>query len=342
VKKRILSFFLALCLILGLLPSAALASGTAQSVSNPEDFAAMDPGGDYILTSDITVSAPYGQAFCGSFDGGGHKVTLAIYGDSKLGLFSELSSGAAVRNVITDGSVSGTDQVGGIAGLSAGTIENCLNTASVTASSKYAGGIAGQCTGGSITGCGNTGSVALSGTDQYAGGIAGHTKATAITNCYNQGDISSQRNRSGANLGGIVGYAGDDYGRGSSLSNCYSIGTITAQEKATNFGAIAGWMYNSTAENCYYLDSSCTAGINGNNQTAAAKTSEEMKGADFAAVLGEGFRVKAGEYPVLSWQIPTASAVFTIAPSAAELTIRSDDTVVYSSKIGRASCRERV
>ena len=334
MKKRILSFFLVLCLTLGLLPSAALASGTVQPVSSPEDFAAMDPSGNYILTSDITVSAPYGQAFSGSFDGGGHKVTLAISGDSKLGLFSELSSGATIHNIITDGSVSGTDQVGGIAGLSAGTIENCLNTASVTASSEYAAGIAGQCIGGSITSCGNTGSVALSGGERYAGGIAGQIKATAITNCYNQGEISSQRNRSGANLGGIVGYAGDDYGRGSSLNNCYSTGAITVQEKATNFGAIAGWMYNSTAENCYYLDSSCTTGINGNNQTAAAKTSEEMKGADFATVLGEGFRVKAGEYPVLSWQISTASAVFTIAPSAAELTIRSGDTVVYSSSQG--------
>lgn len=334
MKKRILSFFLVLCLTLGLLPSAALASGTVQPVSSPEDFAAMDPSGNYILTSDITVSAPYGQAFSGSFDGGGHKVTLAISGDSKLGLFSELSSGATIHNIITDGSVSGTDQVGGIAGLSAGTIENCLNTASVTASSEYAAGIAGQCIGGSITSCGNTGSVALSRGERYAGGIAGQIKATAITNCYNQGEISSQRNRSGANLGGIVGYAGDDYGRGSSLNNCYSTGAITVQEKATNFGAIAGWMYNSTAENYYYLDSSCTTGIYGNNQTAAAKTSEEMKGADFATVLGEGFRVKAGEYPVLSWQISTASAVFTIAPSAAELTIRSGDTVVYSSSQG--------
>lgn len=334
MKKRILSFFLVLCLTLGLLPSAALASGTVQPVSSPEDFAAMDPSGNYILTSDITVSAPYGQAFSGSFDGGGHKVTLAISGDSKLGLFSELSSGATIHNIITDGSVSGTDQVGGIAGLSAGTIENCLNTASVTASSEYAAGIAGQCIGGSITSCGNTGSVALSGGERYAGGIAGQIKATAITNCYNQGEISSQRNRSGANLGGIVGYAGDDYGRGSSLNNCYSTGAITVQEKATNFGAIAGWMYNSTAENCYYLDTSCANGVNGNNQTAAAKTSEEMKGADFATVLGEGFRVKAGDYPVLSWQIPTASAVFTIAPSAAELTIRNGDTVVYSSSQG--------
>ena len=162
-EKRILSFFLVLCLTLGLLPSAALASGTVQPVSSPEDFAAMDPSGNYILTSDITVSAPYGHAFSGSFDGGGHKVTLAISGDSKLGLFSELSSGATIHNIITDGSVSGTDQVGGIAGLSAGTIENCLNTASVTASSEYAAGIAGQCIGGSITSCGNTGSVALSG-----------------------------------------------------------------------------------------------------------------------------------------------------------------------------------
>lgn len=331
LKKRILSFLLALCLMLGLLPSAALARDEAQAVDNAEAFADMAPDGNYVLTGDITVSSPYGQPFSGIFDGGGHTVTLAISGDSRVGLFSELSSSATVRNVKTAGSVSGTDQVGGIAGVSTGTIENCLNTASVTASGEYAGGMAGQCTGGSITGCGNTGAVALSGDDRYAGGIAGHIKACAITDCYNQGEVSGLRTDSRVFLGGIVGYAGDNYGQGSSLTNCYSTGAITVTEETSNFGAIAGWMYNSTAENCYYLDSSCTAGINGNNQSVIAKTAEEMQAADFADLLGDGFRFKAGDYPVLSWQIPTASAVFSIEPSAAVLTIQSGETVVYSS-----------
>ena len=69
--------------MLGLLPSAALARDAAQAVDSAEAFAAMEPDGNYVLTGDITVSSPYGQPFGGTFDGGGHTVTLAISATSK-------------------------------------------------------------------------------------------------------------------------------------------------------------------------------------------------------------------------------------------------------------------
>ena len=46
-----------------------------------------------------------------------------------------------------------------------------------------------------------------------------------------------------------------------------------------------------------------------------------MKSAAFAALLGDGFMVKSGDYPALSWETPTAAVRFTIAPANATLEI---------------------
>ena len=51
------------------------------------------------------------------------------------------------------------------------------------------------------------------------------------------------------------------------------------------------------------------------------KTAEEMKSADFAALLGDAFMVKSGDYPALKWETPTAAVLFTIQPENAVLTI---------------------
>lgn len=51
------------------------------------------------------------------------------------------------------------------------------------------------------------------------------------------------------------------------------------------------------------------------------KSAEEMKSAAFAALLGDGFMVKSGDYPALKWETPTAAVLFTIAPANATLEI---------------------
>lgn len=84
---------------------------------------------------------------------------------------------------------------------------------------------------------------------------------------------------------------------------------------------IAGWCVASTVENCYYLMGTATAGANGNEQTADPKSAEEMKSPAFAALLGDGFMVKSGDYPALKWETPTAAVRFTIAPANATLEI---------------------
>lgn len=269
------------------------AAGAVQDIGTAEAFAAMEPGGNYQLTADITVTAPYAKDFTGTFDGNGHTVTLAISGDSDYqALFAKLAAGAVVKNVTVEGKVTGK---------------------------KCVAGIAGQATDATITGCANKADILA--TDRYVGGIVAESKNTSISNCYNTGTISSDRSDKGVCLGGIVGNATNNTGGGTTVTNCYSIGTISATADTSNYAAIAGWCYNSTVTNCYYLDTTASAGANGNSQTATSKTADEMKSPAFAALLGDGFMVKSGDYPALSWETPTAAVRFTIAPANATLEI---------------------
>ena len=272
------------------------AAGAVQNIGTAEVFAAMEPGGNYQLTADITVTAPYANEFTdfsGTFDGNGHTVTLAISGDSDYqALFAKLAAGAVVKNVTVEGKVTGK---------------------------KCVAGIAGQATDATITGCANKADILA--TDRYVGGIVAESKNTSISNCYNTGTISSDRSDKGVCLGGIVGNATNNTGGGTTVTNCYSIGTISATADTSNYAAIAGWCYNSTVTKCYYLDTTASAGANGNSQTATSKTADEMKSPAFAALLGEAFMAKAGDYPALSWETPTAAVLFTIAPANATLEI---------------------
>ena len=325
MKQRITSLLLVVVLLLGLFPAQAFAADT-KSITSAADFAAMDAGGSYELTADITVTEPYGSTFTGTFDGKGHTVTLNIdkASDSNIGLFKEVGTGGTVKNVITEGFVSGNQYVAGIAGKSAGTIENCLNKAAITGSGSNAcAGIAAATTGGVVKFCGNTGTITAGSNGRWVGGIIGDLKNTTVTDCYNHGCINTTRKNPYA--GGIVGNTGS----GGSIKNCYNTGVIRVSSDTTqNYAGVLGWLVSAvTFETCYYLDTSASKGVDGYNLAddltakAISKTEAEMKSADFAALLGEGFTAKAGSYPTLAWEIPTASVAFTLSPANAVLSI---------------------
>ena len=308
----------------------ALAEGT---VSSAKEFAAMEPGGNYQLTADIIVTAPYASDFSGTFDGNGHTVTLNITSSSAksyTGLFGTLAGGAVVKNVITAGKIeaTGKDNVGGIAGFAntySGdvTIENCKNTAAITGNNEV-GGILGYCSGSAhsvtVTDCANTGTI--SGTRKL-GGICGNLEnAHFIKNCYNSGTVT------GSAIGGILGRGARGYSSTTDtpiLENCYNVGDIVYS--GTNGSAIVGTGYAKKpveVKNCYALKGSAQAFVvNGVNAISNSdfKSADEMKSAAFAALLGEAFMAKAGDYPALSWETPTAAVRFTIAPANATLEI---------------------
>lgn len=51
------------------------------------------------------------------------------------------------------------------------------------------------------------------------------------------------------------------------------------------------------------------------------KTDTEMRSGDIVTLLGSAFMAKAGDYPALSWETPTAAVLFAIAPANATLEI---------------------
>lgn len=308
-------------------------------ISSADDFAAMEAGGNYKLTKDITVTSPYSNSFSGTFDGDGHKITLNINStSSKQALFATIASSGTVKNVITKGSVEADSYAAGIAVASEGTVENCLNEAKISADGEYAAGIVANMTAGTIKSCGNTGDV--SGTDsssRYIAGIVGNSKGT-IESCYNQGNILSNRTRP-ASVGGVVGSLMESSAK---IGNSYNTGKITVPSNSSNYGAVAGFISGASISSaCYYLEGSSQKGYYAYNDGTAysekviSQTDTYMKSGKFVTDLGDAFMMKAGSYPVLKWQTPTAAANFKITPDSATLTIKdAKDKTVYTSESG--------
>lgn len=297
------------------------AAGAVQDIGTAEAFAAMEPGGNYQLTADIIVTAPYASDFSGTFDGNGHTVTLEITAKTNyVGLFKTLAGGAVVKNVITAGSISGkVNNVGGIAGTADGnvTIENCKNTASIKGG-KGAGGILGYSEPGSgfvtISSCANMGSV--SGTRKQVGGIAGNVVGThIIRNCYNQGDISDGAGILGRGTKGVL------------VENCYTVGSV---ETNGAIMAVSSSSYSSDEPcrivNCYAPSETVTALVPSTVKisNSGTKSSAEMQSADFAATLGSAFRYNEGGYPTLKDPEPV------VEKNVVSISVKSAKTMCYT------------
>lgn len=312
--------------------SRSARSGGADSaptaINDADDFKNMVAGGSYKLAADITVTEPYANDFSGTFDGNGHTVTLDITASTaNVGLFSKLADGAVVKNVITAGSVTATGKkcVAGIAGYATDNvkIENCKNTASITGN-KNVGGILGEAYNNEesisvgIKNCANEG--AVNGTGSAIGGIVGKMEGqNSIIDCYNRGNITGFNN-----YAGIVGQSTGALV--ATIKNCYSVGAVTAYGASTNAGyALIGGSKNYALTNCYAIEQDglnlAYDGTNATTEECDFKSAEEMKSPAFAALLGDGFMVKSGDYPALKWETPTAAVRFTIAPANATLEI---------------------
>lgn len=311
------------------------------AINDADDFKNMVAGGSYKLTADITVTAPYANEFTGTFDGNGHTVTLEITASTaNVGLFSKLAGGAVVKNVITAGTVTATgkNNVGGIAGFAntySGdvTIENCKNTAAISGN-KAVGGILGQGTntnGITIYSCANTGTIA--GANTQIGGIAGSITATAtIESCYNTGDVNGF-----SNVAGIVGSGSS--GTSLQVKNCYTTGQIGIIEGSSNlsYGLVGGGKSTCSVANSYALENTASGEALVPKASSSLyqiqiddvscfKPLDGMQSAEFVTLLNGGeatgaFMAKAGDYPALSWETPTAAVSFTIAPANATLEI---------------------
>ena len=127
------------------------------------------------------IGATDSTAFQGTFDGGGHVITMLqteepVAGCGYRGLFGVIGKNGIVKNVgMAACYMRGWDFIGAVAGVNEGTIEGChvaFSLMSTIGTSKNLGGICGL-NKGTISKCTTESSVWVGGVSDYAGGICG-------------------------------------------------------------------------------------------------------------------------------------------------------------------------
>ena len=218
------------------------------------------------------IGTDYDNSYKGTFDGGGHTITGLTFttNDEYAGLFGWLNRAGTVKNVVMEGVQITSNQIyggsiGGVAGYSWGTIENCSVSGSVSGT-VYVGGVVGAQIDGSITGCSSSATVKGM---VDVGGVAGQTNSSAtLTACYATGnviiEIDPVKNISG---GGLVGFNG-----GNGVRACYATGNVTSTGSSTGNVHIFGLLGDNytTVTACYWK----------NNQERGYKTAPESTKVD--------------------------------------------------------------
>ena len=144
--RQILAWLMVLALAAGLLPASAFAAGDPTEITSFEQIT--DLSGNYLLTQDTTVAAPVTGTFTGTFDGGGHTITVTnSTADLDAGMFDLIGSGATVKNFkIKDSALAFTGSsdsacTGMVAGQNAGTVSDIVVENSTVSGYATTGGI---------------------------------------------------------------------------------------------------------------------------------------------------------------------------------------------------------
>ncbi len=219
---------------------------------------------DLTLTGEWTPIGTESQPYTGTFDGGNHTITglkIDQSGTDNVGLIGRLGSGGKVQDVtLTEVNVTGGTYVGGIAGQTDGTVENCSVNGTVTGQNQT-GGIVGR-NFSTISGCsaegtvtGNTNVGGISGLcvpnyDTGTGSLIGST----IEGCHSTAAVSGI-----SSVGGVVG----NLGNGCSLMACHSTGNVTATITYghANVGGVVGINGQGTVTACYHATGEITSSV---------------------------------------------------------------------------------
>lgn len=222
-----------------------------------------------ILDNDIDLSdidwTPIGtesRPYTGTFDGNNKTIRgleINQSGTDNVGLIGYLGSEGKVQNVVLANiSVSGANYVGGIAGQTDGTVENCSVNGTVTGQNQT-GGIVGRnfstisgCSAeGTVTGNINVGGISGLCVPNYDTGTDSLIGST-IEGCHSTADVSGI-----SSVGGVVG----NLGNGCSLMACYSTGDVTATitDGYAHVGGVVGINSQGTVTACYHATGEITS-----------------------------------------------------------------------------------
>ena len=258
MKKKFLTFLLALCLVMALVPMTAFAEENEQSsktsittVDELLQFAKAVDNGEYDDKTDAVVSLdadldltgvawkPIGSVFdgdgnllhyfSGKFYGNGHTISNLDFSENygkteypSFGFFSEVY-GAEISGLTIQGKLdvsnSGYVYFGTVAGVAADSkIFDCVSDVSFTDTDKYINGTVAMC---------------------------GYAINSTIEYCQNKGNFSITKDVSSFQMGGIAGLA-----ENSTVQYCVNTGDMTSWTPCT--GGIVGQLYNnSKIINCY-------------------------------------------------------------------------------------------
>ncbi|MBQ4599736.1 MAG: copper amine oxidase N-terminal domain-containing protein [Clostridia bacterium] len=301
MQKKTIGILLTVCLILGMLTALPAAAADVIEISTADELVKlMNQDGyawnaSYVLKNDIDMSgkavAPIGTSgtpFTGTFDGNGKTVsgyTLALADTENVGFFGYVGSGAVIKNLTLDGSVTGKKFVGGIVGYATEgvMISGCTNLCDVIgtdATKPQIGGIVGFAYDANlaltttIVDCKNAGnltSIAADGTHHNdVGGIAGIAWGVVISACENTGVMLGENN-----IGGIVGRC-----LSSTVEKCVNSGEVQGNYL---IGGVIGYIHDSSTVSQCMNSAKVTATTTSGN----ANTGGVVGAAENASVISD-------------------------------------------------------
>ncbi|MCX6727285.1 MAG: hypothetical protein NTX11_00535 [Candidatus Saccharibacteria bacterium] len=259
-------------------------AGAPFLISNCTDLRAMDDiGGQenlhFKLTASFSCSSggdllPIGkdpngwddEEFNGEFDGNGFTISdVTVNGYDASGLFTALE-GAYVHDLtLTNITVNGGSQVGGLAGYSTdngGThtiLQNITVSGSVNGNYQQVGGIIGSASTTDITNV--IANVAVAGGCNNIGGAFGALQTSNILNSSSTGNITAQPTEClNSNIGG---FAGSNFGDSTNtVENSFATGNVTADSSIDLVGGFVG----QSACVAQYNNSYATGTVTGRNE----------------------------------------------------------------------------
>ena len=269
-KKKMMCLLLAVCMVLTLMPTTALAEETESARSSKtvittvhelQQFAKAVDNGEYDDKTDAVVSldadldltgvawTPIGSVFAadgtllhyfsGKFYGNGHTISNLDFSENygkteypSFGFFSEVY-GAEISGLTIQGKL------------------DVSNSGYV-----YFGTVAGVAADSKISDCASN--VSFTDTDKYINGtvaLCGYAINSTIEYCQNKGNFSITKDVSSFQMGGIVGLA-----QNSTVQYCANTGDMTSWTPCT--GGIVGQLYQaSKIINCYSTGKMVPLGI---------------------------------------------------------------------------------
>ena len=258
IFAALVSMLFALCLVSDALPDAYALETDPETgailISRPLDLLQLSRSctvntwsqGKLIrLTADIDLT---GQTFLpipifsGEFSGEGYTISgLNITEDgSNMGMFRYVGEGAIIRSLHVSGTVSpggDAEQIGGIAGVNAGSVLDCTFSGTVTGVSAVGGIVGENMETGEVSGCTMTGEVRGR---LRTGGIAGRNRGLLLK-CWNESSVNTAApeeslpvSQSAYDTGGVAGISTGV------IQSCTNIGTVGFPHTGYNLGGIVG------------------------------------------------------------------------------------------------------